>query len=401
MRKIWWLILVVFLIIVFNAREVDAKPSPRPEVSVSDVTNTPTAIPAPDPTMVFFTGNSIDTTQYYAPRKNDICYTWNHIIGNVGGYMVPSGKQAIVIKFLKDQASVPMNNVVCENDANRTPEERASWLNMREPWYYPWSKLVTLYVIDNMAAATLTFTPTVTLTATETETVTQTPRPTETRSPTPTSVPSRTPSSTPTVSRTWTKTSTTSRTSTKTATPVLKPNWEISELVTTIIKPEKGDICWGKVVDKYFNVTVEFTKNYNSGIQLRGGGCFKSKYYPFSEVFFYLFKKGIKYDAIQLPEERKVTPTITLSPTITVIPRLPEEWKTVYRSKFRAFTGTICWGDKVADFEYKVVNFTKDSRSDFWIVNGACYAGEKYSPEDIYNYLKRNRKPINGIVNTP
>jgi hypothetical protein len=142
-----------------------------------------TTVPSPWPTVVFVTGKGIDTTQQYSPKVNDICWTWNHIIGRIGNYYVPAGKQLLVIKFLSNQNQILVNNVACENDAIRTPMERAAWANAREPWYYTWDKIVTYYVGANMEIVTLTPTSTILKTST------RTPRPTGTPTATPISAP--------------------------------------------------------------------------------------------------------------------------------------------------------------------------------------------------------------------
>jgi hypothetical protein len=114
MKKV--VLVFVTLVAIFLASNI-SKAQPRAsERSLA----TATPKPAPPPTLVFYTGDSIDTLQYFAPKKNNICITWNDLIGRIGPYFLPRGKSPIVIKFLEDQAVQPIyTNRNDNHDPNR------------------------------------------------------------------------------------------------------------------------------------------------------------------------------------------------------------------------------------------------------------------------------------------
>jgi len=359
---------------------------------------TPTPKPAPPPTLVFYTGDSIDTTQNYAPRKNDICWTWNQYIGRIGDYRIPSGKQALVIKFLTDQTVLLVNNVICENSDTRTPEERASWLNYREPWYYPWNKIVTYYVSDSMEIVTLTATPTVTNTGTATGTATQTQTSTVTETETRTETITPTATVTSTQTRTKTPTPTVTITSTPTITPALMPDKLVPVNVSTLHIPKSGHICYGHVIGELRNRIVEFVSDYQYGIEISGGGCFTSKYYTLSQVMRYLESRGIRLSYESLPRPT-LTPSRTLPPTATIIKQLLIGLSTDRVKSILVQAGTVCWGERIGNMELKVVRFQKNLTSPIFIYRGGCSFGQNLSAEDVFNYLKRNgNSPLNGFV---
>jgi hypothetical protein len=400
-----------------NMQIVTINPTPT-STAISGPTATP--IPAPSPNMIFTTGESIDTTQNYNPKVNDICWTWNHIIGRIGNYYVPSGKQAVVIKFLNNQDTILVNNVVCENSPNIKPEERASWLNYREPSYYTWEKLVSHYVGANMQVVTLTSTPTITETPsiTQTSSVTSTPSATVTITPTvtstetetgtptetvtltvtksPTWVASQTNTRSPTLTRTPTSTptnsSTRTRTSTTTPTPKLGTFWQTNGDYVTLFFPKKGDVCYGSVLGQFSNVTIEYAINYSIGVAIKNGGCFKQDNYTKTEILKYLRSQGINYPDKTFPE-----PTAT--PTPTIVKYIPISYTSIGKTVFLPTEDTICWGERIGSYKYKVVKFDKTLKSPIELINGYCHLGLNISAEDVFNYVKRKTSiPLNGFL---
>lgn len=372
----------------------------------SSPTFTPTPIPAPDPIMVFTTGYQVDSNQIYAPRKNDICWTWNHIIGRIGDYWVPSGKQLLVIKFLDDQPNITVNNVICENHLSRTPEERASWAHARESAYYPWSKIVTFYVTGNMIESTLTSTPTITLTpsqthvpsATNTVTITPSSTLTTTSTSSPSSTITKTSTRTFTSTKTKTRTSSPTRTSTRTPVPVLEPDKSVPATVSMLHIPKKGDICFGEFVEGKRNSVVEYTANYSTGVEISGGGCFTKGYFNLSQVLRYLEGKGLTYGYVSLPKPT-LTPSKTLPPTATIVSYLAIGIDISGTKEVMIDDGLVCWGRKVGNYEYKSVRFSKNQSGFIRVISGGCTIGQNFSAEDVYNYLRRtSRIPLNGFL---
>jgi hypothetical protein len=376
-------LLVIFLSIVFVILMGLSFSTAKTLASVSI---TPTPKPAPDPIVIFSTGESIDTTQNYSPKTNDICWTWNHIIGRIGNYFIPSGKQLVVIKFVTDQNTILVNNVACENDISRTPEERASWAHAREPWYYTWDKIVTYYVGANMQVVTLT--PTLTPTATETETATASMTITGTNTVT------RTPSAT----RTRTRTATRVLTRTPTVTAPIKPSEVFPANVSGFWIPKKGDVCYGEIVGNLNNSIVEFIVDYQIGIRVRNGGCFSKSDYTLGDILRYLNLRGIRYKFESLPKPT-LTPSQTLVPTVTIVPFIPVTVNITGKESLVIKPGTICWGREVSSYEYKVVKFHRKLAKPIEVLVGGCHFGFGYSAEDVYNYLRRTSKiPLNGFV---
>jgi len=380
---------------------VTASSTPSPTSTVTQVpssTLTPTAVlgatstpkPAPPPTLVFYTGDSIDTLQYYAPKKNNICITWNDLIGRIGPYFLPRGKSPIVIKFLEDQTTQPMVVVWCEEAPNHTPEERLSFIIADQPCCYNWNQGILKYVGANMQEVTLTPTPTITNTSTPTptatETETSTSTATESSTRTPTWTPSKSVTRTPTLTRTVTRTFTTSPTAT------FGPFVSVGKGVSTLYLPKDGDICYGEYLLGKFNKVVEFTKDLPVGISIRNGGCFKNSSAILGQILRHLNQRGIYYEYISFPPDTG-SPTRTLTPTITVIPSLPMVYETGGTGKTKVYAGAICWGDRVDKYRFSVVKFTTELSTPvnpIDIVNGGCYLGVRdIAVEDAFNFLKR------------
>jgi hypothetical protein len=373
--------------------------TPTPSLSPT-ITKSPTPKAAPNPTYVFYTGDSIDTLQYYAPKRNELCITWNHIIGRIGPYFIPAGKSPLILKFTENQSTQPMVVVWCEDASNHTPEERLSSLIQDQPCCYTWERGVIKYIGFNMQEVTLTPTASITNTpsVTSTSTVTATPSATSTSTVTASNTPW--PTATITRSRTSTpsRTITPTRSKTPTATESLGPNVIVPQGVSTLVRPKDGNVCYGEIVGNQVRVITEFVSDINSGIEISGGGCFTRNNYSLSQILRYLESRGIGYNYTSLPKPT-LTPSRTLVPTVTIVSYIHIGLQTDRSKRFLAQAGTICWGNKVSDFEYKVVKFHKGTTSTILVTNGGCYLGENLSAEDVYNYLRRRLNlPLNGFV---
>ena len=372
---------------------------------------TPTPKAAPWPTKIFYTGDSVDTIQYYAPKKNELCLTWNPYTGFIGPYSIPSGKNFLIVKFTENQTSQSMRIVWCEDASNHTPEERLSFTIQDQPCCYFWDRSVIKYIGSNMTEVTLTSTPTVTQTPnvtvtyspthTETATRTSTETDTATITATVTATSTKTKTSTPTVTNTRTVTNsvTRTRTSTSTVTPVLAPDKIVPSNVSTLHIAKAGHICYGQVIGGTKNVIVEFVAGYSTGIEIIGGGCFTQKYYSLSQVMRYLERNGIRYSYVSLPRPA-LSPSRTIQPTVTIVRYLAISMRTEGSIDFLVTEpGTVCWGAKVGSEEYKVVRFQKSMTSTVRITSGGCNVGQSLSAEDVFNYLRRVKNtPLNGFM---
>lgn len=352
-------------------------------------TSTPTAIGAPWPTIIFTTNDNDNSTYFYTPQKNELCSSWNPPIGRVGQIGIPSGKGLMVVKFLEDQETIPVNVTWCEAETSITPEERVAWHILDQPGVNFWSKSVWYYIGKDMAVVTLTptFEATLTPTASKTSTKTETPSETETSTPTATST------------RTSTRTTTSTRTSTPTVTPVLAPDKIVPRNVSTLHIPKAGHICYGQVIGGTKNVIVEFVAGYSTGIEIIGGGCFTQKYYSLSQVMRYLERNGIRYSYVSLPRPA-LSPSRTIQPTVTIVRYLAISMRTEGQIDFLVTEpGTVCWGAKVGSEEYKVVKFTRSLTKPIRVVSGGCTVGQGLSAEDVFNYLRRvTNTPLNGFM---
>jgi hypothetical protein len=406
MKKV--VLVFVTFVVIFLASSI-SKAQPR---ASERILATATPKPAPAPTFVFYTGDSVDTLQYFAPKRNNICLTWNHLIGRIGPYFIPSGKRLIIFKFLEDQVAQPMIVVWCEDATNHTPEERLSWQIQDQPCCYSWDNSVTKYIGSNMLevtltpTATITTTPTVTETptvtptesATETETPSETVTLTVTKSPTwdPSTTASKTRTRSPTLTRTPTSTATNSSTRTRTSTPTPTPKlgtfWQTNGDYVTLFFPKKGDVCYGSVLGQFSNVTIEYAINYSMGVAIKNGGCFKQDNYTKTEILKYLRSQGINYPAKTFPE-----PTAT--PTPTIVEYIPISYTSIGKTIFLPTEETICWGVRIGSYKYKVVKFNKTLKSPIELINGYCHLGLNISAEDVFNYVKRKTSiPLNGFL---
>lgn len=357
---------------------------------------TPTPKPAPPPTLVFYTGDSIDTLQYYAPKKNNICITWNDRIGRIGPYFLPRGRSPIVIKFLEDQSVQSMVVVWCEVATNHSPEERLSFIIKDQPCCYSWNQGILMYVGANMQEVTLTPTPTFTNTPSITRTATETEPATETETSTATVTNTASVTSTATSSRTSTRAATV--TNTPTATPALVPDKIVPINVSALHIPKAGHICYGQVVGSLRSKVVEFAIDFQTGIEISGGGCFTSKYYSLDQILRYLESRGIRYGYESLPKPT-LTPSRTLIPTATIVRYLAIGLNTDGIKSVVIEVGMVCWGAKVGNIEYKVVKFQRSLSTPLNITKGGCTYGQNLSAEDVFNYLRRVfNTPLRGFV---
>jgi hypothetical protein len=165
--------------------------------------------------------------------------------------------------------------------------------------------------------------------------------------------------------------------------------------------PNKGDVCFGKVIGSYRERVIVFSANYRAGIAINGGGCFKTDNYSTSEILRYLRNRGINYPLLGLPEPTQ-SPTRSPVPTATVVGYLPISFETIGNTLFLPIERTVCWGNSVANLDYKVVRFPRTLKTPVYIKRGACTVGTNLSAEDVFNYLKqRTSVPINGFLDFP
>lgn len=183
------------------------------------------------------------------------------------------------------------------------------------------------------------------------------------------------------------------RTPTKTITPTIGSSISIPAQVTAMFKPRIGDICWGQEVGQYRNHIVEFTKNVNYSIYIKNGGCITHGNYSSWQVLQYLKSTGLNYKLIEVP----LIPTITPTPTVTIVPKLVHDWASGKASYLVPIKGTICWGDQVAGKKLFVVEFKKNLQYAILIQNGFCAHTDRYTAADIFNHLIRNGKRLTGI----
>lgn len=165
----------------------------------------------------------------------------------------------------------------------------------------------------------------------------------------------------------------------------------------SMLKPRIGDICWGKEIAEYRNTIIEFTQNINYGIPIKNGGCITNGQYTSLQVQEYLRNLGFNYSVIDLPK----IPTITRTPTLTVISELISDWRSGSASWFNPKKGVICWGEEIAGQRYSIVEFTKDMPSAVLIKHSLCTFNLRYTVGDIYNYLIRNGKRIDKVIKYP
>jgi hypothetical protein len=249
---------------------------------------------------------------------------------------------------------------------------------------------------SNLAVVTLTATPSNTDTPSLTCTATATYANTVTNTATSTLTPTITPTSTYTNTATSTRTAT--ATSTATATPVLIADKIVPINVSALHIPKAGDICYGQVVGNLGNKVVEFVADFQTGIEVRGGGCFTSKYYNLGQVLRYLESKGIRLGYESLPKP-SLTPTRTLIPTATIVRFLAIGLSTTGTKSVLIEANTICWGAKVGNIEYKVVKFQRSLSTPLNITKGGCTYGQNLNAEDVFNYLRRVfNTPLRGFV---
>ncbi len=341
--------------------------------AVEDFTPTETLFSATETIQnpnIYYDSNTVSAG--IAPEKGVICWTKAY---PQGGNIGPVGG-SVVVKFLANQEYYYIAGAACELPSKVSPEERAKWFRSNG-WYGNYN-LQVVYIGYNgqIVTPTITKTPTETPTGTATETVTFT--------------------STPTPSMTSTRTATV--TSTPTATPALIADKLVPINVSALHIPKAGDICYGQVVGNFGNKVVEFVADFQTGIEIRGGGCFTSKYYNLGQVLRYLESKGIRLGYESLPKP-SLTPSRTLIPTATIVRSLAIGLSTTGTKSVLIEANTICWGAKVGNIEYKVVKFQRSLSTPLNITKGGCTYGQNLSAEDVFNYLRRVfNTPLRGFV---
>lgn len=413
----------------------------------------------PAPVYVFQIGYASSSGAVYLPRKDEICKLRHGMNASYLGTFSPFYSM-LIIKFTSDSA-IPLaaNLVECEKATSVTAEERLSWyLTQPENSGLNLSNSQAMYV-DGQSLSQVTLTPTFTNsptptktptvtntvtwtstnTATPSETVSETPTETLTETSSETSTPNeaftstRTASRTKTVTmtRTITRTSTRSRTSTITGTvtrsrtntraysptntPTLGPDFTVGKYNWKMVLPAPGLLCYGEKIGDMFNVVVYYTDYSPIGVgtYVRGGGCFSTNNYSYTEIYDYLKARGINYEfrilptPLNTPVNTRVptqtrTPSITLVPTRTVLSNFPityfggGTWYPI------PALGTICWGEKIGPFSEKVVRFSQDFTTGIRITNGGCHYGYGYTAEDVYYYLiRRTNFRVTGYLDYP
>jgi hypothetical protein len=165
----------------------------------------------------------------------------------------------------------------------------------------------------------------------------------------------------------------------------------------SLIKPRIGDICWGKEVGNYRYSIVEITQNLNYTIPIKKGGCVTHGHYTGIQVKNFLAKQGMDYKLVDFPG----IPTVTRTPTVTVISELRYDWSSGNSGFLNPTKGVICWGQEIAGRKNHIVEFTKDLPQAVLIKHSFCAFNSRYSVSDIYNYLTRNGRRIDAISKFP
>ena len=191
---------------------------------------------------------------------------------------------------------------------------------------------------------------------------------------------------------TATKTKTVTRTPTIGSSLNLPNNESVS-----LIKPRIGDICWGKEVGNYKYSIVEITQNLNYTIPIKKGSCITHGHYTGTQVKNFLAKQGMDYKLVDFPG----IPTVTRTPTVTVISELKYDWSSGNSGFLNPTKGVICWGQEIAGRKNHIVEFTKDLPQAVLIKHSFCAFSSRYSVSDIYNYLTRNGRRIDAISKFP
>ena len=444
MRFALWIAVLMFVLIIgvsLKVSSVKASVNPTPTPTIGN------------PVYGFQIGYSSSSGASYLPRDGEICILKHNLNASYLGSLSPN-KSMLVVKFTSDAyGPLTANYVDCELPVTYSLTDRFNWyltqlgsgynLSNSDAYYVDGKTLqqVTLTIsptltstitstpaasstdtATNTATSTFTLTPTNTPTSTPTETststytgtptssytatatntATSTPTLTPTNTPTDTSTntSTNTPSNTPTATYTNTASSTRTATvtSTTTATPVLVADKIVPINVSALHIPKAGDICYGQVVGNLGNKVVEFVADFQTGIEIRGGGCFTSKYYNLGQVLRYLESKGIRLGYESLPKP-SLTPTRTINPTATIVRFLAIGLSTTGTKSVLIEANTICWGAKVGNIEYKVVKFQRSLSTPLNITKGGCTYGQNLSAEDVFNYLRRVfNTPLRGFV---
>jgi hypothetical protein len=165
----------------------------------------------------------------------------------------------------------------------------------------------------------------------------------------------------------------------------------------SLIKPRIGDICWGKEIGNYRYSIVEITQNLNYTIPIKKGGCVTHGHYTGIQVKNFLAKQGMDYKLVDFPG----IPTVTRTPTVTVISELKFDWSSGNSGFLNPTKGVICWGQEIAGRKNHIVEFTKDLPQAVLLKYSFCAFNSRYSVSDIYNYLTRNGRRIDAISKFP
>jgi hypothetical protein len=393
MRFAFWIAVLMFVLIIglsLKVSSVQASINPTPTPTIGN------------PVFGFSIGYASSSRAEYAPKNGEVCKVWDDISNGYLGAFRPQTyiKKYLFIKFTSNAiVALSSNNVECEEPSNYSSEDRMNWYTTHQTYKatYTTDNSKAVYVDgSNLAVVTLTATPSNTDTPSLTCTATATYANTVTNTATSTLTPTITPTSTYTNTATSTRTAT--ATSTATATPVLIADKIVPINVSALHIPKAGDICYGQVVGNLGNKVVEFVADFQTGIEVRGGGCFTSKYYNLGQVLRYLESKGIRLGYESLPKP-SLTPTRTLIPTATIVRFLAIGLSTTGTKSVLIEANTICWGAKVGNIEYKVVKFQRSLSTPLNITKGGCTYGQNLNAEDVFNYLRRVfNTPLRGFV---
>ena len=193
---------------------------------------TPTPLPAPPPTVIYYSGT---TETYFSPQKNMICWIeyWGSRLGREELHFAAN---LFIVKFTEDHFPIPVKDVWCEAPSEDiSPQNRASYLQKiccadQGPTFWERHTWNFVYWENNQVYVTATPSLTATPTATPTTTSSTTPSIVQTET---TLEPTLTTRSTTTPTRTVTPTAA----STQTATPTATPTWTQTPSATSTQAP--------------------------------------------------------------------------------------------------------------------------------------------------------------------
>jgi hypothetical protein len=187
------------------------------------------------------------------------------------------------------------------------------------------------------------------------------------------------------------------RTPTASRTPTIGSSMKIPSGVTALHIPRAGHICWGEKVGNYSNALVEYTRNEGRSIQIVNGGCETTGNYTAWQILKHLESKGIKYKSYEFP----MIPTITNTPTVTIVAKLSHDWSGGKATWLIPVNGSVCWGTQIGPHVLKVVEFTKQINHALLFKDAFCVQNTVHSRDDVFNHLKRTGKRVEGAVYYP